>query len=216
MSSLILPLRGQTAETGTRPAGGLLFPIRLGTGTGSVQQRETEVVKAVAAAVAVSHTGPALQIATKVLTGEDNPGELFDEVVKVKGDLETVVSEVRRVQGNRSGAAGPDEEQRVVAAAIGADAVLVAAGHAKVKGDDNVARAALMWVAAVDAALLQKAARAAARREFLNPGQAQDDVKRLGERLDALVKSNEDAFKAISERLEALEKGGGGGGKSRT
>src|SRR5215216_336720 len=141
MSSLIFPIRNAAAaDTAARP-GGLLIPLRTGGGGGSVQQRDQEVFKAVAAAVAVTHTGDALQVASDVRTGDQNPGTLFQQVVAA--DLEVVVAEVRRIQAKRSGS--PDDEQRVVAAAVGADPILVAAAVPKLKGDatGNVAKAAL-------------------------------------------------------------------------
>lgn len=208
MSSLIFPLRNAAAADTAVARSGVLVPLRQGTALGSVQQRDQEVFKAVVAAVAVARTADALQVASDVRTGESNPGQLFSQVSAV--DLDVVVAEIRRVQAKRAGS--PTDEQRTVAAAVGADAVLVAAAVPKLTGDaaDPVAQAALLWSAAVDATLLERAAHAAARTEFLDVDpvdeikQLQDTVKKLQDGQAAIAVT----LDSIDKRLTALEGGG--------
>lgn len=221
--SVIIPLRplSATSVPAERSATGLLFPLRLGgSTTGTVQQREQEVLKAVAAAVAVSHTPESLTLARNAQKEGEDPGARFKAAI-AKPELAVVINEVRRVQNNRTGAAVPNEEQRVVAAAVAADPVLVAAAHAKVVADAVASEAARDWVASIDPVLLERAARAGARREVLNPGEpSADDLKKLNDKLDAEIKKNNDKLYAITnqlpapgqlqnitERLEALERG---------
>jgi hypothetical protein len=206
MSSVIFPVRNAVAAEPGAPRPGLLLPLpaRLGGGGSSITQRELEVLKAVAAAVAISHTVESLTLAREAQRDDEDPGTRLKDIDA--DDLAVVLDEVRRIQGNRSGAAGPDEEQRVVAAAVGADAVLVAAAHAKVKESAAVSKAARDWVAAIDPRLLETAARAGARREFLNaPKPPADLAKQIA---------------ALDERLTRIEKGGAkgrkrGGGKTK-
>ena len=199
MSSVIFPIRNAAAAEAAAPRPGLLLPLpaRLGGGGSSITQREQEVLKAVAAAVAISHTAESLTLAREAQRKSEDPGTRLKNIDS--DDLAVVLDEVRRVQGNRTGAAGPDEEQRVVAAAVGADAVLVAAGYAKVKESDAVSKAARDWVAAIDPKLLETAARAGARREFLNAPKPPADVAKQ--------------IAALDQRLTKIEKGGAPGRK---
>jgi len=204
--SVIIPIRPLTA-TSVAGSGNALLPIGLGggTGTSAVEKRELEVLKAVAAAVAISDTADSLTTASEAQAADEDPGARFAGIVVA--DLRVVVDEVRRVQGDRKGAAGPDEEQRVVALAIGADPVLVAAASAKV-ADDNVSAAGRDWVASIDPALLERAARAAARREFLNAGAAADsEVTLIKSRLDAIERRlpAEGQLQTIIAKLENIE-----------
>jgi hypothetical protein len=221
--SVIIPIRPSAASTaaGNAPA---LLSIGLGgvSGISSVEKRDQEVLKAVAAAVAISHTADSLTVAAEAQAADEDPGARFTAIVVA--DLRGVVDEVRRVQGDRKGAAGPDEEQRVVAAAVGADPVLVAAAFAKVSVSETVSSAARDWVASVDPALLERAARAGARREFLNagaPSDSEDNV--IKARLDAVearlpaagqIQAILDKLDTIDRRLTALETGGGKRGSS--
>jgi hypothetical protein len=217
--SVIIPIRPLAATSVATGSAAPLLPIGLGlglggTGTGSVEKRELEVLKAVAAAVAIADTADSLTVAAAAQFADEDPGARFAGIVTT--DLRVVVDEVRRVQGDRKGAPGPDEEQRVVALAVGADPVLVAAAFAKV-GDDDVSAAARDWVASIDPLLLERAARAAARREFLNPGAATDsEVTVIKSRLDAIEKRLPAAgqmdiiigkLDSIDKRLTALEGG---------
>lgn len=206
MSSVIIPIRSQTATAPTGSNKGLLIPFGLGGLTASrPQQREQEVLKAVAAAVAVSHTAESLTLAREAQREGEDPGARFAAIVAT--DLRVVLDEVVRVQGNRAGTA--DEEQRVVAAAVSADPVLVAAAHAKVSGNQAVAKAAREWVASVDAPLLERAARAGARREFLNPGQLpESDLTKILARIEVIEKRlpAEGQIQSILDRLDALDK----------
>jgi hypothetical protein len=204
--SVIIPIRPLAATSAA--AGSTVFlPIGFGgTGTGSVEKRELEVLKAVAVAVAIVDTAESLTVAAAAQAADEDPGARFAGIVTA--DLRVVVDEVRRVQGDRKGAPGPDEEQRVVALAVGADPVLVAAAFAKV-GVDNVSTAGRNWVASIDPVLLERAARAAARREFLNPGAAADsEVAVIKSRLDAFEQRlpAEGQMKTIIEQLERIEK----------
>jgi hypothetical protein len=91
----------------------------------------------------------------------------------------------------------PEENQRAVASAIGADALLVAvAGAAISDGGQAAADSARLW-ASIDADLLERAARAAAReRQFsLVP----DTTTRLGR--------IEDQLKDLNARVTMLEGG---------
>lgn len=201
----VIPIRPLAATSAA--AGSTTFlPIGFGgTGTGSVEKRELEVLKAVAVAVAIVDTAESLTAAAKAQAATEDPGVRFAGIVAA--NLRVVVDEVRRVQGDRKGAPGPDEEQRVVALAVGADPVLVAAASAKV-GDDNVSAAARDWVASIDPVLLERAARAAARREFLNPGAATDsEVAVIKSRLDAIEQRlpAEGQMNTIIATLESIE-----------
>src|SRR4029450_10629256 len=143
--SVIIPVRPLAASSAAGNASTFL-PIGIGgtTGTSSVEKRELEVLKAVAMAVAITDTADSLTTAAEAQAADEDPGARFTGIVVA--DLRVVVDEVRRVQADRKGGPGPDEEQRVVAAAVGADPVLVAAAAAKV-AVDTVSAAARDWVA---------------------------------------------------------------------
>jgi hypothetical protein len=209
-----IPFTPQAASAGDGQTGGVLIPLRFGTGTfatatgaAGLQEREQAVLRAVAAAVALSHTAEALTVAREAQAGDDDLGARFAAVVAAEGDLRIVLDEVVRVQGDRSGAPSANEEQRVVAQAVGADPVLVAAAHAKVVGNNKTGPAAGQWVAVVDAPLLERAARSAARRELVSRPtvSSSTDIKQLEEKIDQGFKEVKDQFTALEYRLVKLE-----------
>jgi hypothetical protein len=208
MSSLIFPLRNSAAaDTTARRAGGLLIPLRTGGGgaSGSVQQRDQEVFKAVAAAVAIADTANALETAADVRTGNQNPGTLFAAVLAdpAKPKLDDLVADLR---DNRSSASGtPSDQERVVAAAIGANAALVAAAVPRLT--DDVKAVAVQWAAAVDADLLERAAHAAAKSQFLETD-AETDIKKLQEQVSKLQDDLKASTEALDKRVAALENAG--------
>jgi len=209
-----IPFTSPAASAGGGQTGGVLIPLRFGAGTfgtatgaAGLQEREQAVLRAVSAAVALSHTGESLTIARAAQEVDDDPGARFAAVVAVEGDLRIVLDEVVRVQGDRSGAPSASEEQRVVAQAVGADPVLVAAAHSKVVGNNKTGPAAGQWVAVVDAPLLERAARAAARRELVSRPTATSstDLKQLEEKIDKGFKEVKDQIAALDYRVQKLE-----------
>jgi hypothetical protein len=208
-----IPFTPLAASAGGGQPGGVLIPLRFGTGTvfgtgaAGLQEREQAVLRAVAAAVALSHTADSLTVAREAQEEDDDPGARFAAVVAVEGDLRIVLDEVVRVQGDRSGAPSASEEQRVVAQAVGADPVLVAAAHSKVVGNNKTGPAAGQWVAVVDAPLLERAARAAARRELVSRPTASSstDIKQLEEKIDKGFKEVKDQITALDYRVGKLE-----------
>lgn len=184
--SVIIPIRPLAASSvpAERAAtAGPLLPFRFGgAAANTVEQREVQALRAVAAAAAVYAPGQSLALARDVQTGAENPGTLFDAIDP--DDVGRVLNEVRRIQADRTGAPGPNDTQRLVAAAVGADPVLVATALAKMADDVAAATAAREWAAANDAVLLERAARAATRRKFLDPGKPVDTVTELRKTVD--------------------------------
>jgi hypothetical protein len=211
--SVTIPFAPQAARASDAPRGGVIIPLRFGTGTfgtatgaAGLQEREQAVLRAVAAAVALSHTADSLTLAREAQADDDDLGARFAAVVAVEGDLRVVLDEVVRIQGDRSTAPSASEEERVVAQAVGADPVLVAAAHAKVAGNDKTGFAARQWVAVVDAPLLERAARAAARRELVSrPSAATTDIKQLEAKIDNGFKEIKDQITALDFRVAKLE-----------
>jgi hypothetical protein len=209
--SVTIPFPAQPVPAGEAPRTGVLIPLRLGgaaaTATTSQQDREQAVLRAVAAAVALSHTAESLTVAIEAQEADDDPGARFAAVLGAEADLRVVLDEVVRVQSDPSKAPSVSEEQRVVAQAVGADAVLVAAAHAKVAGNDAAALAARQWVVVVDAALLERAARAAARRELVSrPPAPAVDLTQLEAKIDKGFKDVTDQFNSLDSRVTKLEK----------
>jgi hypothetical protein len=209
--SVTIPFPAQPAPAGEPPRGGVIIPLRLGaaaaTGATTQQDREQAVLRAVAAAVALSHTSDSLTAALAAQEADDDPGARFTTVLGAESDLRIVLDEVVRVQNDRTNAPGSSEEERVVAQAVGADPVLVAAAHAKTAGNDPVGLAAVQWVAVVDASLLERAARAAARRELVGrPPVPAIDLNRLVEAIDKGFKDVKDQIGALDSRVTKLEK----------
>jgi hypothetical protein len=190
----------------------VIIPLRFGaaaaaTGTTAQQDREQAVLRAVAAGVALSHTADSLTVALEAQEADDDPGARFANVLKAEADLRVVVDEVVRVQADRSNAPSTSEEQRVVAQAVGADPVLVAAAQAKLAGNDATGLASREWVAVVDASLLERAARAAARRELVSrpPTPSPTDLKQLEEKIDKGFQDVKDQLTALDTRVTKLE-----------
>jgi hypothetical protein len=210
--SVTIPLTGQPATASDGQRGGVMIPLRFGAGaaagTTAVQGREQAVLRAAAAAVALSHTTESLTVAREAQADDDDLGARFAAVEKVEADLRVVLDEIVRVQADRSTAPSASEEQRVVAQAVAADPVLVAAAHAKVVGNDKTGLAVREWVAVVDAPLLERAARAAALRELLSrPSTPATELKQLEEKIDQGFKALNDQITALDSRVARLEQG---------
>ena len=211
--SVTIPFTPQATSASDAPRGGVIIPLRFGAGTfgtaagaAGLQEREQAVLRAVAAAVALSQTADSLTVAREAQADDDDLGARFAAVIAVEGDLRVVLDEVVRIQGDRSTAPSASEEERVVAQAVGADPVLVAAAHAKVAGNDKTGFAARQWVAVVDAPLLERAARAAARRELVSrPSVSTTDIKQLEEKIDNGFKEIKDQITALDSRVAKLE-----------
>jgi hypothetical protein len=104
--------------------------------------------------------------------------------------LNQVVSACTRAMDFPSNASTPNDQQRRVAAAAGADPVLVAAAYEVLAQPQNAAavQEALVWVAAVDRSRLEKAAGAALIVDALGPQepQLQRDVTELRQEVNAI------------------------------
>lgn len=217
------------AET-TRTSQGLRIglPFRLGglpTGTSILslgRTREERVLRAVAGASALSQPRHALELSEKA---KDKPYEVIEgpsqeETKKLKASL---IDPVTELLDDRAGAPAADEQHIAVARAAGADPVLVAAAHQVVKQDQATVDAAARWVAAVDAELLDRAAKAGARATQLDavpprpdtPARLREQVKQLEIKLDTAAQEIRTDIAAIDSRLSAhVQQGDHSEGKS--
>jgi hypothetical protein len=197
--SIMIPFTGRSDGDSNVRSGGVLLPLRLGLGTGAAgvrEQRDQAVLRALAAAAALSHTADSLTLAREAQQSDDDLGARFTAIEQ--DDLRDVLDELARVQNDRSALPSVSEEQRVVASAAGADPVLVAAAQAQLVGNDQASLAARQWAAVVDAPLLERAARAAARRELVRPPTTTpSDIQRLEQKID-------DVFQTITKQLTEL------------
>jgi hypothetical protein len=190
-----LRIRPPAAREGTRGIG-LNIPLGLAIGQGGTmlgQGRETQVLRAVGAAVALSDPARALALAKQA---KETPETVINPALDL-AHLLPVLQAVGRAQDDRSTAPAVSEQHQTVARAAGADPALVAAAHAVVDKNKDARDNGLNWVASIDAELLDRAARAGARDKQLDlvPNQ----TTRL-ERLEASVVS-------LTERVDKLTNG---------
>ncbi len=171
-----IPLGGQLQA---RPA--FTIPLTPRAGQPSTP-REAALQRAVVGAIALQDPAQAL---AAVKTAREKPERPF---TYKEEDVSPVLQAVARAQEERPGDVVPDDGQRAVAAAIGADPLLIVVAAKAIKDGGNAAAdGARLW-ASIDADLLERAARAAAR-----------------ERQFALVPDSTSRLERIEKRLEALE-----------
>ena len=162
-----IPLSGGDSPNG-QPRG---FTISLrSSGTPATPtDRETSILRAVAAAAAIKGAQPARALAKKA---KEDPGHgdlTFDQAQK--DALKPVVAAVDRAMTNRAKAAVAESRHTAVARAIGADPVLVRAAEDAISavplnaGVNPALVAARRWVANTDVRLLEQVADAAARED---------------------------------------------------
>ena len=197
MSSLAIRLGPQPAPA---EGVGIKIPLGLAVGAGApaLQQRDQQILRAVGAAVALRDPRVALELAQKVRAENADLATFFGTIDSAK--LNPVLEEVARVQKDRSGAGTPSEEERLLAAAVGADPVLVAAASARLKGDDDAVRAAGLWVGIADSNLLGTAAAVGARRSALSrilSTSTSASIAQLENKVDK-------GFKEVNERIDKV------------
>jgi hypothetical protein len=203
--SVIIPLRRPAAASdAVPPRGGVNIPFQLGFKAGSQHDKDQAVLRAVAAAVALSHPAESLTVARAAQAEGEDPGKRFAAINPQ--DRRAVLDEVMRVQQNRAAAPSITEDHRVAAQAVGADPLLVAAAHAKLQGNAANGLAAREWAAVLDPALLERAARTAARRVSLGTQKvAAVDLENLDKKIDKGLKELGDKVTAIDARLVEVE-----------
>ncbi len=213
----VFPREGEVpASAGASQGLRLNLPLGLGGSAAALgRTREENVLRAVAGASALSQPKRALELAQKA---KDKPSEVIegpsqDELEELKASL---ISPVTALLDSRDGAPAATKQHTAVARAVGADPVLVAAAHQVVKQDQALADAAARWVAAVDAELLDRAAKAGARETLLEAvpprpgttGQISDQGKQLEVKLDTVAKEIRSDIAALDSRVSALEQQG--------
>lgn len=184
-----IPINGSSppaAESrGVRIPLGTSLPVPL-FGT----SREEKIVRAVAAAAALQDPAEALKLAQQAV---DDPATVAGNVID-RTALDPVLAQVTSVL-DAGGGPQPTAEQAAAAKAVDVDAVLVASAQAALQADDKRTPEAREWVADIEPALLERAARAGLRQRNVDfvpkvPGTVE------GSRLDDLerrVKALEDA-----------------------
>jgi hypothetical protein len=151
--------------------------------------REGQVLRAVAAGVALKRPADAL---TLVKLAKEEPASVVDPELDLD-ELNKLLLACTRALDARSSAPSVEKRHRAVAAAVGADPVLVAAVEAV--EDDAAHENGVKWVASVDASLLDRTARAGAKEKQLTLVPSEQG------RLDRL----EDDVHALDRRVTALE-----------
>lgn len=197
--SVRIPLRlapsTTSTETGKRGLS-LKLPVRI-PGTPVEADRDTQLVRAVAGAVAICNPAEAAKLAEAIAR---SPAAALEPKIDTDA-LASVLEAVDAVRRDPSTAPAVNDVHRAVAEAIGADPALVAAGFASVSQAAARCDSARSWVGALQADLLSTAGRAAVRRALLDlvPSRAADVVpKRLSE-LEGRVE-------VLGTRVERLEK----------
>ena len=216
--------REDEAPPSAAPAQGLRINLPLGLGgrvAGSSiaslgRSREERVLRAVAAASALSRPKRALELSEKA---KEKPSEVIEGLSQeeMKALKASLIDPVTGLLDNRTGAPAATDQHTAAARAVGADPVLVAAAHQLVQRDQAAADAAARWVAAVDAELLDRAARAGAREIQLEavpappgaPAQLNEQVKQIEIKLDAATQEIRSDLATIDSRVSALEQKGG-------
>jgi hypothetical protein len=155
------------------------------------------VLRAIAAACSLSKTASALGLAE---LAKEEPEKVVEPNIDEE-KLRSLVEPVSRLLDDRSGAPGPDQSHRFVAAAIGADAVLVAKAHEIAENDPSACDQGLLWVAQINAGLLDPAARAAAMVKGFT--MIPDQLSRL-EELDSKVQTIEGEVQTIEGEVQTI------------
>jgi hypothetical protein len=112
-------------------------------------------------------------------------------------DLKPILDAVVLAQADRTGAAG-DNRQQEVASSVGVDSRLVVAAQRVMQANAEALAASRNWVAAIDLALLERAAIAAHRRSDLIPGQ-QAQSQHLNEQVTALKTRVDEVAASVDE-----------------
>jgi hypothetical protein len=199
--SITIPLktRAESASASSPTGIRLKLPaLALAGSTLSAANRESSIVRAVAAGVAVCDPKEALRIAEKA---RENPAEVIDPAIDLQY-LNPLLDRVGKLLEDRSDAPAPNDQHRVAAQAVGADPVLVAAAHGIAEGNKQICSASRLWIAAIEPELLAKAAVAGAREKQLDL--IQDQLGRL-EGLEKQVKQLQDGFDSLEKRVAKLE-----------
>lgn len=192
------------------------------TSTASLgQSREEQVFRAVVAACALSRPKRALELATMA---KDDPIEVIEPTLD-EDKLGNLINPVAGFIDDRSGAPQPNNKQRAVASAVGADRVLVATAHKVIErtGDattdaekDAICEQGLLWAAAINAELLDRAARAASRvtqfgrvpSKTVQTAQLNDQIKAVEAKVDTTASEIRKDIETIEQRVQALEQQG--------
>ncbi|WP_148306598.1 hypothetical protein [Gemmatirosa kalamazoonensis] len=208
---MTIPIGGGSAGSGA--AAGINIPLGIGVpalGTGA-STRETQILRAVAAAAALEDPANALELARQA---RDDPGSVVAPTIDA-AKLALVVDAVDRRRTDGTGAPSITALHTAAAGAIGASAALVAAGDAVLADRTNGSLPqALAWVASIDATLLERAALAGERRRELDRIAApaatvvNDRIDQLETRvgtIDTRVTSLDTRVTNLDTRLTALE-----------
>jgi len=207
--SITIPLKTRSETASASSQTGIRFKLptlALGGSAFSATTRERQIVRAVAAGVALCDPKEALRIAEKA---RENPAEVIDPAIDLQY-LNPLLDRIGKYLEDRSDAPAPSNQHRVAAQAVGVDPVLVAAAHAVVEGDDQICIASRLWIAAIEPELLAKAAAAGAREKQLDL--IQDQLGRL-EGLEKQVKQLQENFGSLEGRVAKLEQSTGVGAK---
>ena len=139
--------------------------------------------RAIAAAASLIKPDTAL---LKAKEAKENPENIINpQLDEVK--LNELISAVNQVQDNSADAPTPNDEQIAAARSVGVSPVLVRAALDKMEENNIYVTTGIDWVAAVDANLLESAARAGTKVKLLDlvPSQ-QDRITKLEKKVNSL------------------------------
>jgi len=196
--NISIPLSSNAAAGPLSPQVRIGLPVSLGgtPGTLGAGARETQVLRAVAAAAASANLKGTLEV---LKTAKDTPADVIGGVDRAA--VEPVLIQVTSVQQDRKKGGTADERTAAIARAIGADPQLAAAAREQIKAADGVlAKTCAYWVATVDAALLERAAAAARAQEISAVPSPETQIARI----EASIKKfrEEDLPALIDQRLQ--------------
>lgn len=171
--SVQVPLRLAAGPAPVARGAALRFPaLSLGGGVAS-DERENRVLRAIAAAATLKAPKKALAL---VQSAKDDPASVIVEDIDAK--VVAVIDAVTNAADVAPSNVTPDATHRAVAAAVGADPILVKVASDKLA--DDAVDAVRCWVGSLDVTLLERGGRAAVRVKLLklpSAPQSADTVK---------------------------------------